>query len=44
MALLIACNEMNKPMTEAQKEAVIREATLMIKNVVDHAIQWADYT
>jgi len=35
LALLIACNQMNKPMTEAQKEAVKSEATLVIKNVFD---------
>ena len=35
LVLLMACNEMNKPMTEAQKEAVKGEATLVIKNVFD---------
>ena len=35
LALLIACNAGNKPMTEAQKEAVRGEATLAIKDVFD---------
>ena len=35
LALLIACSAGNKPMTEAQKEAVREEARLFIKDVFD---------
>jgi hypothetical protein len=35
VALLIACNAVNKPMTEVQKEAVKAEATVVVKNVFD---------
>lgn len=35
LAMLIACSGVNKPMTDAQREAVKKEATVVIKNVFD---------